>query len=106
MGRVEDRVYKCCTTVISHFVDSDEVKKNSELYADEQDMAIAILFSCIIECAEKDIRDFNLDVARGILYCALSEINCVKDTITDADITQCATMLLEIFTKAREELKA
>ena len=47
-GRLNDRVFKCCETVVEHFVVMDEVKKNSEIYADEHDLAVAILASCII----------------------------------------------------------
>ena len=93
-ARLNGRVFKCCETVVGHFVVMDEVKKNSEIYADEYDLAVAILASCIIECIKKRIQNFNHDVARGLLYCALSE----------SDFNKYASMLVDVYEAGMREI--
>ena len=102
-GRLNDRVFKCCETVVEHFVVMDEVKKNSEIYADEHDLAVAILASCIIECIRKKIQNFNLDVARGLLYCALSQLTCAEET-SEADFNKYASMLVDVYEAGMREI--
>lgn len=102
-GRLNDRVFKCCETVVEHFVVMDEVEKNSEIYADEHDLAVAILASCIIECIQKKIQNFNLDVARGLLYCALSQLTCAEETI-ESDFNKYASMLVDVYEAGLKEI--
>ena len=102
-GRLNDRVFKCCETVIEHFIVMDEIKKNSEIYADEHDLAVAILASCIIECIRKKIQNFNLDVARGLLYCALSQLTCAEEPI-ESDFNKYASMLVDVYEAGLKEI--
>lgn len=72
-SRLNERVFKCCETVVEHFIVMDEVKKNSDIYADEHDLAVVILASCIIECIQKKIPLILYGVSvQGFAYCALS----------------------------------
>lgn len=103
-SRLNERVFKCCETVVEHFIVMDEVKKNSEIYADEHDLAVAILASCIIECIQKKIQNFNLDVGRGLLYCALSQLTCVEET-TESDFNKYASMLVDIYEAGKREVR-
>lgn len=101
-GRLNDRVFKCCETVVGHFVILNEVKKNSEIYADEYDLAVAILACCIIECIGKRIRNFNCDVARGLLYCSLSQLTCAEE-LSESDFNKYASMLVEVYEAGMRE---
>ena len=100
---LNDRVFKCCETVVGHFVVMDEVKKNSEIYADEYDLAVAILASCIIECIKKRIQNFNHDVARGLLYCALSPLTCAEES-SESDFNKYASMLVDVYEAGMREI--
>ena len=102
-ARLNDRVFKCCETVVEHFVVMDEVKKNSEIYADEHDLAVAILASCILECIKKKIQNFNHDVARGLLYCALSQLTCAEES-TESDFNKYASMLVDVYEAGMKEI--
>lgn len=102
-ARLNGRVFKCCETVIGHFVVMDEVKKNSEIYADEYDLAVAILASCIIECIKKRIQNFNHDVARGLLYCALSQLTCAEES-SESDFNKYASMLVDVYEAGMREI--
>lgn len=81
----------------------DEVKKNSEIYADEYDLAVAILASCIIECIQKKIQNFNHDVARGLLYCSLSQLTCAEEP-SESDFNKYASMLVDVFEAGVREI--
>ncbi len=102
-ARLNGRVFKCCETVVGHFVVMDEVKKNSEIYADEYDLAVAILASCIIECIKKRIQNFNHDVARGLLYCALSQLTCAEES-SESDFNKYASMLVDVYEAGMREI--
>lgn len=102
-ARLNARVFKCCETVVGHFVVMDEVKKNSEIYADEYDLAVAILASCIIECIKKRIQNFNHDVARGLLYCALSQLTCAEES-SESDFNKYASMLVDVYEAGMREI--
>ncbi len=102
-SRLNDRVLKCCETIVGHFVIMDEVKKNSEIYADEFDMAVAILTSSIIECIKKKVSNFNLDTARGLLYCTLSQLTCYEET-SEADFNKVAAMIVDVFENGKLEM--
>ena len=102
-ARLNGRVFKCCETVVRHFVVMDEVKKNSEIYADEYDLAVAILASCIIECIKKRIQNFNHDVARGLLYCALSQLTCAEES-SESDFNKYASMLVDVYEAGMREI--
>lgn len=102
MDRFEDRVYRCCEIVASHFVDMDEVKRNTELYVDEYDMAVAILSGCLIECIQKEVDNFNLDTARGLLYCTASQMTCAEEP-DEKDFDGCAQMLVTVFERGVKE---
>lgn len=103
-SRLKDRVYKSCETVVEHFLMTDEVKKNSEIYDDERDFASIILSSCIIECISNRIQNFNIDVARGLLYCSLSQLTCVEET-TESDFNKYASMLVDIYEAGKREVR-
>ena len=102
-ARLNGRVFKCCETVVGHFVVMDEVKKNSEIYADEYDLAVAILASCIIECIKKRIQNFNHDVARGLFYCALSQLTCAEES-SESDFNKYASMLVDVYEAGMREI--
>ena len=102
-ARLNGRVFKCCETVVGHFVVMDEVKKNSEIYADEYDLAVAILASCIIECIKKRIQNFNHDVARALLYCALAQLTCAEQS-SESDFNKYASMLVDVYEAGMREI--
>ena len=65
--------------------------------------AVAILASCIIECIKKKIQNFNLDVARGLLYCALSQLTCAEEPI-ESDFNKYASMLVDVYEAGLKEI--
>lgn len=101
--RWQDRVFKCTRTIMKHFVDQDQANLIPEIYEDEFEVVVAYVGGTIIECVNLGFEDFNVDVVRGIIYGALSQI--VSGVYPEREkFTKYASMFVDIYNKGREEL--
>lgn len=85
--RWQDRVFKCTRTIMKHFVDQDLAKMVPEIYEEEFEAVVDFVAAAIIECICIGFEDFNVDVVRGIIYCAVSQVS--SGVFPPPDIKDC-----------------
>lgn len=91
----KDRLYEGCEAVMRQLI-SDEADANNKIYADEFDMGLATLSSCLTECIDNDVMYFNRDTAKGILYCLTAQVACIKAP-TEVDYETISGEIVELF---------
>lgn len=90
-----DKLYEGCETVMKQLI-LDESNTNNKIYADEYDLGLATLSSCLTECIDNDVMYFNKDTAKGILYCLTAQFACIK-TPSEVNYDAISGEIVELF---------
>ncbi len=102
--RWQDRVFKCTRTIMKHFVDQDLAKMVPEIYEEEFEAVVDFVAAAIIECICIGFEDFNVDVVRGIIYCAVSQVSSGVFPPPDK-VTKYASTFVDIYNKGRSDFR-
>lgn len=94
-AKTEDKLYKGCEAVMRQLI-SDEADTNNKVYADEFDLGLATLSSCLTECIDNDVMFFNRDTAKGIIYCLTAQFACIK-TSSEANYDTISEEIVGLF---------